>query len=87
MGVSEPGRMSLPPPRELELPERDPVKAEVKDSLKQIIEAVVMRHFVEEQVSSRCHSLRATRHRRRFRCEWKSPVSAPENAIQALPDR
>ena len=58
MGVSEPGRMSLPPPRELELPERDPVKAEVKDSLKQIIEAVVMRHFVEEQASSRCHSLR-----------------------------
>ena len=54
-------RMSLPPPRELELPERDPVKAEVKDSLKQIIEAVVMRHFVEEQVSSRCHSLRARR--------------------------
>ena len=57
--------MSLQP-RELELPERDPVKAEVKDTLKQIIEAVVMRHFVEEQVSPRfhallCHSLSAPR--------------------------
>ena len=53
--------MSLQPPRELEVPERDPVKAEVKDTLKQIIEAVVMRHFVEEQVSPRCHSLSAPR--------------------------
>ena len=39
-------------PRELDLPERDPVKAEVKDMLKQIIEAVVMRNFVEEQALS-----------------------------------
>ena len=45
--------MLLQPPRELELPERDPVKAEVEDTLKQIIEAVVMRHFVEDQVSPR----------------------------------
>ena len=48
---------TLQQPRELELPERDPVKAEVKDTLKQIIEAVVMRHFVEEQVSPRYHAL------------------------------
>ena len=90
MGVSEPGRMSLPPPRELELPERDPVKAEVKDSLKQIIEAVVMRHFVEEQVSSRCHSLRGTAHvltprmrrRRRYWRSWKTTSCSAGHATR-----
>lgn len=45
------------------MPERDPVKAEVKDSLKQIIEAVVMRHFVEEQVSSTPSVATASVHR------------------------
>jgi len=56
----------LQPPRELDLPERDPVKAEVKDMLKQIIEAVVMRNFVEEQALSPrppCRSLPAPRMR------------------------
>ena len=72
-------RMSLAPPRELELPERDPVKAEVKDSLKQIIEAVVMRHFVEEQVSSTpsvatasVHGAVLTPRMRRRRRYWRS---------------
>ena len=74
--------MSLAPPRELELPERDPVKAEVKDSLKQIIEAVVMRHFVEEQVSSTPSVATASVHgavltprmrrRRRYWRNWKT---------------
>ena len=44
--------MLLQPPRELELPERDPVTAELKALLKQMIEAVATRYVVEEQASA-----------------------------------
>ena len=44
--------MLLQPPRELELPERDPLTAELKALLKQMIEAVATRYVVEEQASA-----------------------------------